>query len=374
MPSPLHFFMSDLLLNVHSVTAATIVVDNARSSQKTTTILPASMSSTISRHSCSRWEWCIEQPISMLASSSSTTHSSSSSTSNTRTRTTGTSLPSDDRSSLPPLQRRAPLVISNHSIPTCPQRQLSRDINDDGSSNDTNHQDPHRPSIATISSMYAAAAALPTTPTYFQSRLQIKISPPRGTIEEDASSIMMEDDRRPIRQRLSKTLGSVYTVTSAQAPTCPVRRQSPAPRHAAFRLPMMDEERDSSMDILPPMPPFLTSCTTTSRTTSTTMMSSAAVSSSCTTEESDSGDAAAGTPSTDISLRGPPRRGPRSGGMLLPPCFLPICNTPPPPPCSSSSSEELVVVHHKRAISSSSSSGSSSSRSVVSASVVGDRQ
>ena len=308
MPSPLHFFMSDLLLNVHSVTAATIVVDNARSSQKT--IFPAfSMSSTTS-HSCSRWEWCIEQPISILASSSTTQSSSS---------TTNDSLSPNDRSSLPPLQRRAPLVISNHSIPTCPQRQLSRDINDDdGNEGDSNkeQQDPHRPSIATIS-MYA----LPTTPTS-ESRRQIKISPRRDTIDAIAEGAMI-NQHHPIR-RLSNTLG-VHTVTS-QAPTCPVRRQSPSPRYAVFRLPMMDEERDSSMDIVPPMPPFLTSRTSLSSVSSS---------------ESDA--------TADGSLRGPRHR---PGGTLPPVC------TPPP-------SSELV--RHKRATTSS----SSSSRSIVSS--VGDR-
>jgi hypothetical protein len=317
MPSPLHYFMSDLLLKVHSVTAATIVVDNARSSQKTK--LPASMSSTAINHSCSRWrEWCcIEQPVSIIASS--TTQSSSSSINEDHR------LSSDDRSSLPPLQRRAPLVISNHSIPTCPQRQLSRDIqrraplvisnhsiptcpqrqlsrdiNDDNGNEDNNteQQDPHRPSFATIS-MYA----LPTTPT-FQSRLQIKISPQRDTIDAIA-----EEDAliyHPIR-RLSNTLG-VSAVTS-QAPTCPVRRESPSPRHAAFRLPMMDEERDSSMDIVPPMPPFLTSRTSISSVSST---------------ESDG---------TDNGLCGTRHR---------------------PPVCTSQSSNELV--HDKRATISSSSS------------------
>jgi hypothetical protein len=288
MPSPLHFFMSDLLLNVHSVTAATIVVDNARSSQKT--VLSASMTNTIS-HSCSRWEWCIEQPISILASS---THSSSSITNTT-------SLSSDARSSLPPLQRRAPLVISNHSIPTCPQRQLSRDINeDDGNDSNKEQQDPHRPSIATIS-MYA----LPTTPT-FDSRLQIKISPPRQTTIDAIGEDAMID--RPIR-RLSKTLG-VYTVTS-QAPTCPVRRQSPSPRHAAFRLPMMDEERDSSMDIAPPMPPFLTSRTSMSSVSST---------------ESDGNDS--------------PRR--RPGGLLLTLC-PPVCT--PPSQTSDQQPQQSICSH-----------------------------
>jgi hypothetical protein len=106
--------------------------------------------------------------------------------------------------------------------------------------------------------------ALPTTPT-FDSRQQIKISPPRETTIDAIGEDAMID--RPSR-RLSKTLG-VYTVTS-QAPTCPVRRQSPSPRNTAFRLPMMDEELDSSIDIVvPPVPPFLTSRTSMSSVSST---------------------------------------------------------------------------------------------------------
>jgi hypothetical protein len=322
MPSPLNFFMNDLLLNVHGVTAATIVVDNARSSQKTT-ILPASMSSSTSSHSCSRWEWCIEPPISILASS---THSSSSTTKSLLSS-------SDDRAgsppNLPPLQpRRAPLAFSNHSVPACPQRQLSRDINDESNKE---QQDPHRPSIATILK-YAPA---PTTPT-FDPRMQIKIShaPPRDTIDAIGEDVMLD---RPIR-RLSKTLGrrpktlSLPTFTSQAPPTCPVRRQSPAPRYASFRPPMMimDEEHDSSsMDgsIAPPtMPPFLTS-----RTNSMTSVSS--TESDCCTAD---------------NLRGPRRR---PGGRLLPPC-PPVCTTP-------SSSESA---HHKRVTRSSSSSRSANKR------------
>ena len=110
--------MSDLLLDVHSVTAATIVVDNARSAQKT--ILPASssMGSTIG-HSCSRWDWCIKQPISIIASPSTT---------------------------------------QQHSIPTCPQRQLSRGISDDddddGDGNDDSNKEQQGSSSASTFSIH----------------------------------------------------------------------------------------------------------------------------------------------------------------------------------------------------------------------------
>ena len=147
-----------------------------------------------SNHSASRWE-CIEPP----------------------SVTAVTVTPPHAKRLLPPLQRRAPIVVSK-SIPACPQRQLSRDmverfVKDTTASTGFSPKTPVFPPTTPRSGKkppYPALSPVPVSPC--TPPLEISFDIPVG--------------------RLSKTL-AVHSATS-QAPMCPVRRQSPSPRHPSI--------------------------------------------------------------------------------------------------------------------------------------------